>query len=118
MGVWRWSRYILAGVLLTLALSACTPSIPFLSSGDEAGLQELLDRGQEAVQKGDLESAMDIYNEAVDKYSDSSHAYHQRAIVHAQSGDIASALRDMDRSIERDPEDAGHIFFGPESSST
>jgi tetratricopeptide (TPR) repeat protein len=96
--------------LLTLALSACTPSIPFFS-GDDAGVEELLARGQEALQKGDLESAMDIYNEAVDKYPNESHPYHQRAFVHGQLGDIASALRDMDRSIERDPSDLQHIFF-------
>ena len=86
MRVWRWWRSVLAGVLLTLALSACTPSIPFFSSGDEAGLEELLANGQEALQKGDLDSALDIYNEAVDKYPNESHPYHQRALVHVQRG--------------------------------
>ena len=111
MRVWSWWRLVLAGVLLTFALSACAPSLPFFSSGDAAGLEELLAQGQEALQKGDLEAAMEIYNEGVDRYPDDSHVYHQRALVHAQLGDIASALRDMDRSIERDPEDASHIFF-------
>ena len=61
MRIRRWLRFALAGVLLTLVLSACVPSIPFLS-GDAAGYDELMARGEQALQVGDLESAMEIYN--------------------------------------------------------
>src|SRR5262249_34320334 len=63
-------------------------------------------RGNERLDKGDLDGALADYTEAIARDPALAAAYFNRALVLQQQGDLDAALADLDRVLELSPADA------------
>jgi tetratricopeptide (TPR) repeat protein len=65
-----------------------------------------LNKGIEAYNTGDLETAMGHFSSVVEDNPDLADGYYYRGLIYLQQGDSAAALADFQRFLELDPEHA------------
>ena len=85
-------------VLLVAWLTICGSALLLLSDNS-------LDASRDAAADGDIETALDAANDAIDLQPWSAEARSQLALVYEQAGDYAQAREAIDEAIERSPND-------------
>ncbi len=75
---------------------------PFIQAGFEKLAQEC---------NGDLDSAMALFEQAIEQDPNAAEAYVGRAYCHVCNGNINQSMKDLDKAIELDPNNARAFFM-------
>lgn len=74
---------------------------------DEA--DELMERGVEAIQMGELTLAIRFFNELVDEKPEFAEAWNKRATVHYMLGNYSKSMSDIEKTLELEPRHFGAL---------
>lgn len=66
--------------------------------------------GNAAIQEGEFDKAVELYNKVIKSNPDHAEAYYNRAEAQFKSGNYKEALKDLNKSIHRDPENAALYY--------
>ena len=102
------SRYWPLAILL-LGLAGCSGSSPASTSGGKSAA-ELIESGNAALARGDLDQALADFNSAVDAQADSALARERRAAAFLQMKKFDQALYDCDEALKIDGKLASAYF--------
>ena len=80
-------------------------STPRPSGSNQTSLRHYNNRGLARQAKGDLDGALDDYNEAIRLKPDEADVYYNRGITRKAKGDMDGALDDYNEAIRLKPDD-------------
>ena len=107
------TRAVLAAVLFLLSVTAATaqpaptpgasPAAPAITPEQKRHLDDLFAKAVALQKAGDLDAALDLYNQYLAIRQDQAVIYENRALIYVLKKDYAAALADADKAIALNP---------------
>jgi tetratricopeptide (TPR) repeat protein len=93
-------RVVFLGLLLSVGLAA---GYGYFVTTRETGHREFIERGDAALDRGDLSSAIEEFSGAIALRDDSMIGYLKRGDAYRRRDELEASLRDLKRAVEIDP---------------